>query len=81
MEKTQTNMILLAVWLACDCNPRKATKWIREKRILTEEEKARAYEEKDIDNLVCILDADYPKRLLNTLKNLPLIYRKKKSKK
>lgn len=29
-------------------------------RILTEEEKARAYEEKDIDNLVCILDDDYP---------------------
>ena len=80
MEKTQTNMILLAVWLACERNPRKATKWIREKRILTEEEKARAYEEKDIDNLVCILDADYPQRL-KKLKNPPLIYRKRKSKK
>lgn len=81
MEKTQANMILLAVWLACERNPRKATKWIREMRILTEEEKARAYEEKDIDNLVCILDADYPKRLLNTLKNPPLICKKRKSKK
>lgn len=74
-------MILLAVWLACNRDSKKAFKWIREMRILTEEEKARAYEEKDIDNLVCILDADYPKRLLNNLKNPPLIYRKKKSKK
>lgn len=80
MEKSQTFMILLAVWLACNRDSKKAFKWIREMRILTEEEKARAYEEKDIDNLVCILDDDYP-QWMKRLKNPPLICKKRKSKK
>lgn len=74
MKNTQANMILLAIWMASNCDFEKAYKMIMDRHIPTDEEMERAKNE-DIENLVSILDIDYPKELKNSPKP-PFIYKK-----